>query len=48
MFMVTGKEKHAVLSQALNLLAEPKLPAQFVRPRLGDLVWIVDEGAAQG
>ena len=48
MFMVTGKEKHQVLSRALNLLAEPELPAQFVRPRLGELLWIVDEGAARG
>lgn len=48
MFLVTGKEKHQVLSRALNLLAEPELPAQFVRPRLGELLWIVDEGAARG
>lgn len=48
LFMVSGKEKHRVLSRALNLLAEPELPAQFVRPRLGELLWIVDEGAALG
>lgn len=47
-FMVSGKEKHDVLSRTLNLLAEPELPAQFVRPRLGELLWIVDEGAALG
>lgn len=48
MFLVTGKEKHGVLSRALNLLAEPTLPAQMVRPRGGDLIWVVDEAAATG
>lgn len=48
MFLVNGKEKHPVLSQALNLLAEPVLPAQMVRPGFGDLIWIVDEAAAKG
>lgn len=48
MFMVSGKEKHDVLSRALNLLDEPELPAQFVRPRGGQLIWIVDEAAALG
>lgn len=48
MFLVTGKEKHAVLSSALNLLAEPSLPAQFVHPASGELIWVVDEAAAKG
>ncbi|MBO4317833.1 MAG: 6-phosphogluconolactonase [Mailhella sp.] len=48
MFLVAGKEKHEVLSRSLNLLEEPELPAQFVRPSIGDLIWIVDEGAALG
>ncbi|MCR4667090.1 MAG: 6-phosphogluconolactonase [Desulfovibrio sp.] len=48
LFMVTGKEKHQVLSRALNLLDEPKLPAQHVHPTIGDLIWIVDEAAATG
>lgn len=48
MFLVTGREKHATLSQALNLLAEPTLPAQMVRPGFGDLIWVVDEAAATG
>ncbi len=47
-FMVTGAEKHNVLSKALDLLAEPTMPAQMVRPTFGDLVWIVDEAAATG
>lgn len=48
MFMVSGKDKHQTLTSALDLLAEPTLPAQMVRPRVGDLVWIVDEAAARG
>ncbi|GAB1253770.1 MULTISPECIES: 6-phosphogluconolactonase [Desulfovibrio] len=48
MFLVTGAEKHDVLSRALNLLAPPTLPAQMVRPGFGDLVWVVDEAAATG
>lgn len=48
MFLVAGAEKHAALADALNLLTEPVLPAQRVRPHIGDLVWIVDESAARG
>lgn len=48
MFMVTGEDKHPVLSRALNLLDKPELPAQLVRPKGGDLVWVVDEAAATG
>ena len=47
-FMVTGKEKHDVLTKALNLLAEPTMPAQRVHPASGDLIWIVDKAAATG
>jgi len=46
LFLVNGKEKRGVLAKALDLLAEPSLPAQMVRPGFGDLIWIVDEGAA--
>lgn len=48
LFLVTGEEKHEVLSRALDLLDQPMLPAQFVRPTMGELVWIVDEAAARG
>ena len=48
MFLVTGQEKHAVLSRALDLLDKPELPAQLVRPAVGDLIWVVDEAAATG
>lgn len=48
LFLVNGEEKRQVLARALDLLAEPELPAQKVRPRFGDLIWIVDEQAATG
>ncbi len=48
MFIVAGKEKHSVLTKALDLLAEPTLPAQKVHPSIGDLIWVVDEAAATG
>lgn len=48
MFVITGKEKHAMLQKTLDLLAQPTLPAQMVRPTFGDLIWVVDEAAAMG
>jgi 6-phosphogluconolactonase len=47
-FMASGKEKHPILSTALNLMAEPTLPAQMVRPVKGRLCWIIDEAAYKG
>ena len=47
-FLVSGREKHPVVSRALNLLTSPDLPAQKVRPTKGELIWIIDEAAAQG
>ena len=48
LFLVNGHEKHAMLARALDILAQPSLPAQLVRPVFGELVWIVDEPAALG
>lgn len=48
MFMVTGADKHELLEKVLNVLMEPELPAQMVRPPIGDLIWIMDEAAARG
>jgi 6-phosphogluconolactonase len=48
MFLVTGREKRQALSRALNLLEEPTLPAQKVRPTIGDLIWVVDQEATLG
>ncbi len=47
-FLVSGGEKHKPLSKALDILAVPELPAQRVRPRGGELIWIVDNAAALG
>lgn len=47
-FMVQGREKHAVLAKALNLLGSPDLPAQRVKPTNGELIWVVDEQARRG
>ena len=47
-FVVSGREKHGALSRTLDLLTTPELPAQKVRPNNGELIWIVDEAAAQG
>lgn len=48
LFLVTGKEKHEVLTRVLDLLAKPELPAQMVHPAIGDLIWVVDKAAATG
>ncbi|MDR1855664.1 MAG: 6-phosphogluconolactonase [Desulfovibrio sp.] len=48
MFIATGADKHPALTKVLNLLAVPSLPAQMVRPPIGDLIWVVDEAAAIG
>lgn len=47
-FLAGGREKKHVLSTALNLMAEPCLPAQMVRPTGGKLCWIIDEAAYTG
>ncbi|MDR2077143.1 MAG: 6-phosphogluconolactonase [Desulfovibrio sp.] len=47
-FLASGRLKHHILSTALNLMAAPLLPAQMVRPRDGDLCWIIDDNAYQG
>lgn len=48
LFLVTGRNKHAPLHEALSLLAPPLLPVQHVRPKNGMLHWIVDKEAASG
>ena len=48
LFLVSGREKHDAISSALNLLTHPELPAQKVRPINGELLWVIDEAAAQG
>ena len=47
-FLISGREKHPALSRVLNLLTSPDMPAQHVRPNKGELIWILDQAAAQG
>lgn len=46
LFLVTGRNKHAPLREALSLLTPPLLPVQHVRPQNGTLHWIIDKEAA--
>ncbi|MCB2147294.1 MAG: 6-phosphogluconolactonase [Deltaproteobacteria bacterium] len=46
-FLVSGDAKAAVLKAVLNEPTDPlQLPAQLVRPRTGELVWLADKAAA--
>jgi 6-phosphogluconolactonase len=46
-FLVAGRDKAATLNQVLNGPFQPRtLPAQLIRPTHGDLIWMVDAGAA--
>jgi len=48
LFVVAGADKAAALSEVLNGPADvARLPAQGVRLDGGELVWLVDEGAAE-
>lgn len=53
-FMAAGADKHPALSRVCDLpgATSPRdgdsLPAQRVRPTDGELLWLVDEAAAQG
>ncbi len=53
-FMAAGADKHAALSRVCgqpdtpDMSHGPTLPAQRVRPTNGELLWLVDEAAAQG
>ena len=46
-FLVTGKEKSAILETVLNSPIQPDLyPAQLIRPMLGLLLWFADKSAS--
>lgn len=46
-FLVSGAEKAVVLKSVLEGRYEPEqLPAQLIRPRTGELKWIIDGAAA--
>jgi 6-phosphogluconolactonase len=47
-FLVAGGHKATALRAVLEGVPEPKwLPAQLIRPRDGELVWLVDRAAAR-
>jgi 6-phosphogluconolactonase len=46
LFLVTGAGKRAMLRRVLGAPEDPLLPAQRVQPRLGRLIWLVDQAAA--
>jgi 6-phosphogluconolactonase len=46
-FLVTGADKAGVLAQVLQGPSDPqRLPAQLIRPREGQLLWLLDREAA--
>jgi 6-phosphogluconolactonase len=49
MFLVSGEEKATALKAALEDVADDdgSVPARLVRPKRGELVWLVDEAAAK-
>ncbi len=46
-FLVTGKTKANSLAKALSQDGTASLPAALIRPRRGNLSWLVDESAAR-
>ena len=46
-FLVSGSSKAEILRDVLQTDRTERLPAQFVNPTNGRLLWIVDESAAQ-
>ena len=47
MFLVTGQEKAAVLSEVLEGPRDPeRLPSQLIQPQRGKLTWLLDAAAA--
>lgn len=46
-FLVEGAEKASILAEVLNPENDPpELPARFIRPTNGELLWLVDQAAA--
>ena len=49
MFLVTGESKADAVRAVFKASDDqPKLPAHFIRPEKGTVVWLIDEGAAKG
>ncbi len=48
MFMATGENKAVTLSKVLSDVYRPDLyPAQRIKPKNGELIWLVDQAAAK-
>ena len=48
-FLVQGARKAAIVARVLYGTQEPDvLPAQLIRPEEGELIWLLDSGAAAG
>lgn len=48
-FVVAGHDKAAILREVLRGAFDPdRLPAQYIQPEGGNVVWLVDEAAASG
>ncbi len=45
-FLVTGHDKAAILQEVLCRQIDPPLPAQLVKPRNGERIFLIDEEAA--
>lgn len=49
LFLVSGGRKAERLKQVLKASYQPdKLPSQLIKPRNGNLIWLVDQAAAAG
>lgn len=48
LYLATGEGKRSPLGKALDLLAPASLPVQLVRPKGGELIWVMDEAACGG
>ena len=49
MFLVSGESKAAAVSKILQGPSDPdQYPAQYVKPRSGEIVWLMDKAAASG
>ena len=46
LFLATGLEKALIVRKVLTSAQEPPLPAQMVKPRHGELLYLIDESAA--
>jgi len=47
-FMVTGEKKAIILAEVLSDRYNPEqYPAQRINPKVGELIWLVDEAAAR-